>query len=86
MINSPLTFHNHFDYTTTMELKLFLKGKNRADFAEQIGTTRNYVNLLACRIRRPSPALALRIEEATGGEVSRMELLYPDNNKEIAGE
>lgn len=28
--------------------------------------------------RRPSPDLALRIEKATDGKVSRMELLYPD--------
>ncbi len=61
-----------------MDLKQFLKGKDRKNFATQIGTTKNYINLLACRNRRPSPDLALRIEEATGGAVSRMELLYPE--------
>ncbi|MBP7231352.1 MAG: helix-turn-helix domain-containing protein [Syntrophaceae bacterium] len=29
--------------------------------------------------RRPSPDLALRISEATGGEVSVMELLFPSS-------
>jgi len=29
--------------------------------------------------RRPSPELAALIEKATGGEVRRMDLLYPSN-------
>ena len=60
-----------------MNLRDYLKNKNRKDFAELIGTTKNYLNLLACGQRRPSPELALRIEQATGGAVTRMELLYP---------
>jgi DNA-binding transcriptional regulator YdaS (Cro superfamily) len=61
-----------------MDLKQYLKGKDRNNFATQLGTTKNYINLLVCRARRPSPDLALRIEEATGGAVSRMDLLYPE--------
>jgi DNA-binding transcriptional regulator YdaS (Cro superfamily) len=61
-----------------MDLKQYLKGKDRNNFATQLGTTKNYINLLACLARRPSPDLALRIEEATGGAVSRMDLLYPE--------
>lgn len=61
-----------------MELKTYLKNKSRVDFAQLIGTTKNYVNLLVCNQRRPSPELALRIEQATGGQVSRLELLYPE--------
>ncbi len=60
------------------KLKEFLKGKSREDFAKEIGTTKNYVNLLVTDQRRPSPGLALRIQEATGGQVTVWELLFPD--------
>jgi len=61
-----------------MQLREYLKGKDRKEFACKIGTTKNYVNLLACMDRRPGPNLAARIEQATDGQVSRMELLYPE--------
>jgi plasmid maintenance system antidote protein VapI len=57
-----------------MDLKQFLKGKDRKNFAIQLGTTKNYINLLVCRARRPSPDLALRISELTGIPV--MDLLF----------
>ena len=60
-----------------MRLKDYLKGKNRDEFAKLIGTTKNYINLLTCGSRRPSPELALKIEEATNGEIHHDELLYP---------
>lgn len=40
-----------------------------------------YLNAILRGRARPSPDLALRIEEATEGAVTRMELLYP-NQKE----
>ena len=61
-----------------MNLKEYLKGKNKDNFAQQIGTTVNYLRLLIYGIRRPSPELAKKIEEATHGKVSRWELLYPE--------
>ena len=60
-----------------MRLKDYLKGKDREEFAKEIGTTKNYLNLLVCNSRRPSPELAQKIEQATNGAVTRMELLYP---------
>ena len=59
----------------TMFLKQYLKGKNRALFAAKVGTTKNYINLLACGARRPSPDLALRIEAESMGEVTLRELV-----------
>ncbi len=59
-------------------LKKYLKGKSRESFAHDIGTTKNYVNLLVVRLRRPSPDLALRIEQATGGQVTRDMMLFPE--------
>jgi len=61
-----------------MNLKDYLKSKDKSKFAKQIGTTKNYLNLLIYGIRRPSPELAKKIEEATHGKVSRWELLYPE--------
>jgi len=60
------------------KLNAFLKGKSREDFAKKVGTTKNYINLLVTDQRRPSPGLALRIQNATGGHVTVLELLYPD--------
>ncbi len=60
-----------------MKLKDYLKGKSREEFAAKVKTTKNYINLLACNSRRPSAELALKIEKATDGEVTCMELLYP---------
>ena len=63
-----------------MKLNIYLKRKDREKFAGLIGTTKNYVNLLACGSRRPSPELALKIEKATDGKVTVLELLLPDYN------
>jgi DNA-binding transcriptional regulator YdaS (Cro superfamily) len=60
-----------------MKLKDYLKSKSRYQFAKQIGTTKPYVDrLIYCA--RPSPDLALKIEQATGGAVTRDELLFPE--------
>ena len=64
-----------------MRLKDYLKGQNRNEFAKLIGTTKNYLNLLVCGSRRPSPELAFQIEQTTKGQVTRMELLYPSTEK-----
>ncbi len=63
-----------------MELKEFLKdGRIRQNrFAEIIAISKNYLSEIVNKKRRPSPDLALRIEEATCGKVDRLELLYPD--------
>lgn len=37
----------------------------------------SYVSHIKKNTRRPSPELALKIQEATNGEVTVMELLYP---------
>jgi DNA-binding transcriptional regulator YdaS (Cro superfamily) len=47
------------------------------DFAGHIGASAPFVSQLIKGRRKPSARLALRIEEATNGAVSRMELLYP---------
>jgi DNA-binding transcriptional regulator YdaS (Cro superfamily) len=61
----------------TMKLKEYLKTSSNEELAEKIGSTANYVHLLKYNQRRPSPELALKIEKATGGKVTVLELLYP---------
>ena len=61
-----------------MKLKDFLKNKSRTFFAKKISSTKNYVDQLCSGQRRPSPELALKIQGATDGAVTVMELLYPE--------
>jgi DNA-binding transcriptional regulator YdaS (Cro superfamily) len=51
---------------------------DKTKLAEECGVSRRYIDYIFQGLRRPSPPLALRIEQATGGAVTRMELLYPD--------
>jgi hypothetical protein len=57
-----------------MKLNKFLKGRDRALFAAKVGTTKNYLNMLACGARRASSRLALRIEAESNGAVSLYDL------------
>jgi len=68
-----------------MDLKSYLKGKSRREFAEKIGTSLNYINNLCQRPTQAGKNIALRIEQATGGAVTRMELLYPTKGVNHAG-
>lgn len=63
--------------------KIMLNAKtiNQKRLALAIGTHPVYLNAILRGRRRPSPDLALRIEEATGGAVTRMELLYPEEKE-----
>jgi len=84
-INHCLTLRTFFlklrylfdTFNFVMELKRYLKNKNRRRFAAQIGTSYGYLRLLLSCVRRPSPDLAARISAATNGEVTIEELLFP---------
>lgn len=54
-----------------------LRADAKTDFATKLGRSRNYLAQIACGARKPSPLLAREIEEASGGQVTRAELL-PD--------
>jgi len=60
-----------------MSKKNTLKRTQR-EIAEEIGVHAVHLNAVLRGRSRPSASLALRIEQATGGAVTRMELLYPD--------
>ena len=60
------------EYLKTNQMKLSI-------FAQKAGLKQPYASLIKNGHKRPSPDVALRIEEATGGVVSRMELLYPES-------
>ena len=52
------------------------KAKN-VIIAQKIGVDTSYISHINSGRRRPSPDLALKIEKATGGRVTVMELLFP---------
>lgn len=52
-------------------------GISNRHLAETVKVHESYITHIRKGRRIPSPALALRIEQATNGAVSRMELLYP---------
>ena len=68
----------------TMDLKSYLKLNNLSTtkFANAAGCAQSMVSMVCSGNRRPSPDLALAISRATGGQVSVLELLYPDMDLE----
>ena len=54
---------------------------NQRNLAKTVGVHYIHLNAVLRGRVRPSPSLALRIEEATDGQVTRMELLYPEQKK-----
>jgi len=63
-----------------MRLDIYLKtnGISQRDLAEKVKITATHMNLIANRRCTPSKKVAKVIEEMTNGEVTRMELLYPE--------
>jgi plasmid maintenance system antidote protein VapI len=63
-----------------MEILDYLKLNNlsQMDFAKKLSISKSTVSLLINGQRRPSPKLALRLEEETGGALKKEELLYPN--------
>jgi len=63
-------------YLPDWKKKTQLKNK---DLARLFDVDQSYITYLLKGKRRPSPRLAKRIERATAGAVTRLELLYPKN-------
>ena len=63
-----------------MTLEEFLKINKitTTEFSAVISCGQPMVSNLCNRRRRPSPSLALRIERATNGAVTRDELIFPE--------
>ena len=63
------------------------KKLTQSELAEILGVTQQAVANYELGVRsRVSPALALQIEQATGGQVTRDELLFPELYQEQAAE
>lgn len=67
--------NNHF-----MKLKDYLEKYKIgvSEFAEKAKLKQSYTSLLVNGKRRPSPEVALMIEQATNKKVTIRELLYPE--------
>ena len=61
-----------------MNLREYFRSRNIKSFAEEHGLSYPYLRQLISGFRKPSPDLAARISAATNGEVSIMELLFPN--------
>jgi len=53
-------------------------GVSNGDLSKILGVHFSYITHLNANRRRPSPELALKIQQATGGQVTVMELLFPN--------
>lgn len=63
-----------------MNLNSFLREHEikQGEFASLLGITKGHISQIANAKSRPSPELAARIEQVTGGAVSLRELLFPN--------
>lgn len=63
-----------------MDLKTYINENQIgvSSFAKIADLKQPYVSLIANKKRKPSAGVALKIQEATGGAVTVMELLFPD--------
>jgi len=63
-----------------MDARKFLNSKPEAEaakVAKKAGTTLAYLKQLAYGQRTPRPKLAEALEQASGGEMTKLELLFP---------
>ena len=69
--------YKKFNYTGAMNLKQYFDEEPIGaikEMAEYLGVTQSWMSLLIHERRKPSAALAKKIEEATQGLVTRKEL------------
>lgn len=66
-----------------MRLKDWQKNNKVKDItiADNLGIDASYVSHINANRKRPSPDLAFAIEKYTKGDVTRLELLYPDSSE-----
>ena len=58
---------------------LFKTKTSKKDFAEKVGISRGYLQHILSGLKNPSVKLARKIEEMTGGKVSKEEVLFPED-------
>lgn len=61
---------------------LFKTKTTKTAFAEKIGISRGYLQHILSGIKNPSVKLAKKIENITGGKVSKEEVLFPEEHQE----
>jgi transcriptional regulator with XRE-family HTH domain len=61
---------------------LFRMKMTKKDFAEKLGISRGHLQHILSGTKNPSIKLAKKIEEETGGKVSKTELLFPEDYPE----
>jgi DNA-binding transcriptional regulator YdaS (Cro superfamily) len=61
---------------------MFRNKKKVTELAQELDTSRPNLNMIVLGKKTPSAKLAKKIEEATKGEVTLRELLFPEEYKE----
>jgi transcriptional regulator with XRE-family HTH domain len=61
---------------------LFRMKMTKKDFAEKLGISRGHLQHILSGIKNPSVKLAKKIEDETGGKVTKEELLFPEEYSE----
>jgi transcriptional regulator with XRE-family HTH domain len=64
---------------------LQLKGIHQKDMAEQIGIKPSSLSMILSGKTKPSLEVASKIEMLTHGEITRMDLLYPEEARDRGG-
>jgi transcriptional regulator with XRE-family HTH domain len=62
---------------------LQLKGIHQKDMADTIGIKPSSLSMILSGKTKPSLEVASRIEQITNGEITRMDLLYPDESEAL---
>jgi transcriptional regulator with XRE-family HTH domain len=62
---------------------LQLKGIHQKDMAETIGIKPSSLSMILSGKTKPSLEVASRIEQITNGEITRMDLLYPEETSTL---
>jgi transcriptional regulator with XRE-family HTH domain len=62
---------------------LQLKGIHQKDIADQIGMKPSSLSMILSGKTKPSLDVASRIEQITNGEITRMDLLYPEETSSL---
>ena len=71
-----------------MHLKVWIRSRGllQRDVAEILGISPSYLSEIVTRKKRPAPELAKKIENLTENQVTRIELMYPEELQGVSGD
>ncbi|WP_457641419.1 helix-turn-helix domain-containing protein [Persephonella sp.] len=70
----------------TIKKYLIENGLRVEDLAKKIGISRQYLSIAMHQLKKVSPELAIKIEQATDGEIKKEWLVFPEAYKDEINE